>query len=224
MFRDADRAHAGAAAAVGDAEGFVQIQVTDIGADVAGRGESDLRVHVGPVHVNLTAIVVNRGADVFDRCFENTVGGWVSDHQRGENIAVRFSFGFEIGDIDVAVFIAGHGHDFEPTHRRAGRIGAVGAGGNEANVPGVIATRFVVSTDREESRVFALRTRVGLERDGGKSRDLAEPGFEIGEEFLVTARLFGRSEGMQLTELGPRHGKHLAGGIELHRARAERDH
>jgi hypothetical protein len=36
----ADRAHARAAAAVRDAEGLVQVQVADVGADVAGRGQS----------------------------------------------------------------------------------------------------------------------------------------------------------------------------------------
>jgi hypothetical protein len=34
---DADRAHAGAAAAVRDAEGLVQVEVADVGAVVAGR-------------------------------------------------------------------------------------------------------------------------------------------------------------------------------------------
>ena len=34
---DADRAHARAAAAVRDAEGLVQVEVADVGADVAGR-------------------------------------------------------------------------------------------------------------------------------------------------------------------------------------------
>ena len=33
----ADRAHARTAAAVRDAEGLVQVEVTDVGADVAGR-------------------------------------------------------------------------------------------------------------------------------------------------------------------------------------------
>ena len=60
----ADRAHAGAAAAVGDAEGLVQVEVADVGPDVAGAGEADLGVHVGPVHVDLPAGVVDDLADV----------------------------------------------------------------------------------------------------------------------------------------------------------------
>ena len=58
---DADRPHAGAAAAVRDAEGLVQVEVADVGADVARAAEADLRVHVGAVHVDLAAVLVDDG-------------------------------------------------------------------------------------------------------------------------------------------------------------------
>src|SRR6185312_4305587 len=61
---DADRSHAGAAAAVRDAEGLVQVDVADVGADVAGAAEADLRVQVGAVHVDLAAVLVDDGADL----------------------------------------------------------------------------------------------------------------------------------------------------------------
>jgi hypothetical protein len=56
MFRDADRANARTAAAVGDTKGLVQIQMANIGADVAGTAKADLRIHVRAVHVNLAAV------------------------------------------------------------------------------------------------------------------------------------------------------------------------
>ena len=62
--RDADRAHARAAAAVRDAERLVQVEVADVGADVAGPAEADLRVHVGAVHVHLAAVLVDDRADL----------------------------------------------------------------------------------------------------------------------------------------------------------------
>ena len=46
---DADGADARAAAAVGDAERLVQVQVGDVGAVVAGAAHADLGVHVGSV-------------------------------------------------------------------------------------------------------------------------------------------------------------------------------
>ncbi len=63
---DADRAHAGTAAAVRDAERLVQIEVADVGADVAGAAEADLRVHVGAVHVDLPAVLVDDLDDLLD--------------------------------------------------------------------------------------------------------------------------------------------------------------
>jgi len=37
----------------------------------------------------------------------------------------------------------------------------------------------MVGADDEEAGVFALGAGVGLQRDGGKAGDLAEPGVEI---------------------------------------------
>jgi hypothetical protein len=221
---DADGPHAGAAAAVRDAEGFVEVEVADVGTDVTGGREADLGVHVGAVHVNLAAERVDVGADVFDGGFENAVGGRVGDHRGGEILGVFVGLGLEVGDVDVAVGVAGDGDDRVSAHGGAGGIGAVGAGGDEADVAVTLAARLVEGADDEEAGVFALRAGVGLEGDGGEAGDLGEPGFEVGEELRVALGLVGGGEGVELTELGPGDGEHLAGGVELHRARAERDH
>ena len=55
------RADAGAAAAVGDAERLVQVEVADVGAEPAGLGQADERVEVGAVDVHLPAGVVDDG-------------------------------------------------------------------------------------------------------------------------------------------------------------------
>ena len=83
----ADRAHARAAAAVRDAERLVQVEVADVGADVARAGEADLRVHVRAVHVDLAAVLVDDLADLADRLLEHAVRRGVGDHQRGEVVA-----------------------------------------------------------------------------------------------------------------------------------------
>ena len=56
--RHRDRAHARSAAAVRDAEGLVQVQVADVGAEVAGPRHPDHGVHVGAVEVDLAAVPV----------------------------------------------------------------------------------------------------------------------------------------------------------------------
>src|SRR2546428_436977 len=72
MFRHADRSNASPPAAVRNAESFVQIQMANIRADVAGPAKADLRVHVCAIHVNLTAMRMNDLADFPDRCFKNS--------------------------------------------------------------------------------------------------------------------------------------------------------
>ena len=99
---DADRSHAGTAAAVRDAERLVQVQVADVGADVRRAAEADLRVHVGAVHVHLAAVLVDDLADALDVLLEDAVRRRVGDHQRGEVLRVRLRLRLEIGDVDVA--------------------------------------------------------------------------------------------------------------------------
>ncbi len=82
----------------------------------------------------------------------------------------------------------------------------------------------VVRADREQPRVLALRAGVRLQRHRGEAGDLGEPGLELREHLVVALRLVGRGERVELAELRPRHRDHLGRGVELHRARAERDH
>ena len=79
----ADGADAGTAAAVGDAEGFVQVQVAHIRAKVGGATQPHLGVHVGPVHVHLAAVGVDDVADLPNARLKHPVGGGIGDHQGG---------------------------------------------------------------------------------------------------------------------------------------------
>src|SRR5947209_18549810 len=78
-----------------DTKSFVQVEMANVGADIAGTTETDLGVHVRAVHVNLAAVGMNHVANLADRGFENAVGGRVGDHERGEIILVRVRFGAE---------------------------------------------------------------------------------------------------------------------------------
>ncbi len=62
-----DRADARTAPAVRDAERLVQVEVRDVGAELAGLGEADERVEVGAVDVDLAAGVVHERADLAHR-------------------------------------------------------------------------------------------------------------------------------------------------------------
>ena len=128
MFGDANRPHAGSAAAVRNAEGLVEVEVANVGADVGRTAEADLRVHVRAVHIDLAAAVVYNFANLRDALLEDAVGGGISDHEGGEIAGVSLGLGAQIGQVNVALRVAGDGDDLQTGHGRAGRVGAVGGG------------------------------------------------------------------------------------------------
>src|SRR5262249_34721822 len=153
---DADRAHSGAAAAVGDAEGLVQVQVADIGADRARRGQADLGVHVRAIHVYLPAVLVNDLADFLDAFFKHAVRAGVGDHQAREVLRVLRGLHLQVRNLHVALVIAGDRDDLHAGYHRRGRVGAVRRVGDEAGGPVHVAARLVIGPDREQTGVFAL--------------------------------------------------------------------
>ena len=84
MRLDADRSHARAAAAMRDAERLVQIEMRDIGAVIAGPRQADLRVQIGAVEIDLSAMAVNDVADVADVLLEHAMRRGIGDHDGGE--------------------------------------------------------------------------------------------------------------------------------------------
>ena len=113
----------------------------------------------------------------------------ISDHQRGEIARVLVGFGAQIGKIDVAIFQRRRRDDFEAGHDRAGGIGSVGRGGDEADVAMRFAARRVIFANGEQAGVFALRAGVGLQRDRRETGDFRQPVLQLLAHFRVAARL-----------------------------------
>ena len=189
MLGHADGPHARPAAPVRYAKSLVQIQVANIRADEAGRGEPDLGIHVGSIHVHLAAVGMDNGADVHDGGFEYAVRAGIGHHETGQILCVRRRLGLQIRHINVAVPIAGHRNDFHPCHGRARRVGAVRRGGDQANIPVLLAARFMVGADDQQAGVFALRAGIRLQGNSRKARDGFQPVFQVLEQDLVTSRL-----------------------------------
>ncbi|MCY1217590.1 hypothetical protein D9M72_295080 [compost metagenome] len=78
--------------------------------------------------------------------------------------------------------------------------------------------------DGQQARVLALRARVGLQADARVAGRFAQPGAQLRVELGVALQLVGGREGVDVGELGPGDGDHLAGRVELHGAAAQRDH
>ena len=224
MFGDADGSNAGSAAAVGDAEGFVEVEMADIRADAAWGGEAELGVEIGSVHVDLTTVLVREAADLGDGFFKHAMGGGVSDHEGSDFLAMALKLGAEVTEVDVALVIAGDGDDLETDHDGAGGVGAVGGGGDKADVTVALIVGEMVTADGEKAGVFALRASIGLERDGVEAGAFGQPGLQLGEELTVALGLCGGGKGVEGIHLRPAQGQHFGGGIQLHGAGAEGDH
>src|SRR5580704_14861727 len=77
---DADRAHAGATAAMRNTERLVQVEMADIGAVVAGPRQSDLRIQIRTVEIDLPTMAMHDVADFADVLFEYAMGRGIGDH------------------------------------------------------------------------------------------------------------------------------------------------
>jgi len=153
----------GPPATVWDAERLVQVEVADVGAEVKGSHQADLRVHVGAVHVDLAAVLVHDPADLHDRLLEHAVRARVGHHQCTQLFLVLSRLGPQIGDVDVAALVAGDDHHLHAAHRRTRRVGAVCRLRNQTDVALFLAARAVVGADHQQAGVLALRPGVGLQ-------------------------------------------------------------
>jgi hypothetical protein len=228
VLRHTDGAHAGAATAVRDGEGLVQVEVAHVGADVAGAREAHLCVHVGAVHVHLAAVGVDRAQMSLMDLLKHAVRGRVGDHEAAQRLSlVLLGLGAEVGHIDVARSSHLTTTTSMPGHHRAGGIGAVGRGGDQRRCCGdrfALRLRWYWSDD-QQSGVFALRARVGLERDGIEAGDLAQRIFSVAlktSDSLWSDRA-ARTDGCWRTR-ARLIGVQLAGGVQLHGAGARGYH
>jgi hypothetical protein len=159
----ADGTNARSTTAVRDAEGLVQVQMADIGTDEPRRRQPHLGIEVGAVHVDLPTGLMDQGTDVLDGRLEHAMGARIGDHQARQRVAVLVDLGPEIRDVDVAVAIAGDRDDRHADHDRAGGIGAMGTGRDEADLAMTFSPGLVPGPDHQQPSVFPLGPRIGLE-------------------------------------------------------------
>ena len=130
----------------------------------------------------------------------------------------------EVGKVDVPRLVAADDDDAQAHHLCARRIGAVRRGRNQADIALGLAARGVIVADGEQAGVFTLCAGIRLQRHARKAGDLGEHLLQLTQHRARAARLLGRRERMQRRELGPRERHQLRRGVQLHGARAERNH
>ena len=99
------RTDARTAATVWDTECFVQVQVRNVRTPLAWLCETDQRIHVCAVRINLTAMLMDDVADFDDVLFEHTVRRRIRDHQSRQTIRILLSVQADVFHVDVAVGI-----------------------------------------------------------------------------------------------------------------------
>ena len=173
---NANGAYAGSAAAMRDAKRLVQIEVADVAAKLTGGGNADQGVHVGTIHIHASAMRMHQRAQLFHLRLEHAVGAGVSDHHAGQVGTVLFALGFQVGHVHIAIGVACGDHHSQARHVGAGRVGAMGAAGDQADVAMGLALGLEEGLDDQQPSVFTLRARIGLQADAGVARGLAQPG------------------------------------------------
>src|SRR5262245_18097824 len=156
MTGNCNRTHPWSATPVGNAKRLVQIQMTDIRADVAGPTNPNLRIHIRAIHIDLAAVGMNDLANAPDIGLEYPVRGWVGQHQGRQPLPMLRSLGFKVLQIYIALCIAGHGHNRHPDHGRAGWIGSMSRDGDEADVAMKFALAPMICPDNHQSRILPL--------------------------------------------------------------------
>ena len=207
-----------------NAKSLVQIQVTDVATKFTRRSDTDQGVHVGAVDVDAPTVGVHQCAQLLDLGFEDAVRAGVGDHRRRQVLAVLFAFRLQIGHVHITVGVAGRHHYLQTRHGSARRVGAVGARRNQADVAMTLPVILLIGANRQQAGVFPLRAGIRLQADASVTGGLTEPVAQLGIELTVTLELLGRCKRVHGGELGPGDRDHLAGGVELHGATAERNH
>ncbi len=156
MLRYRDGPDPRTATAVRDAEGLVQVEMGDIATELAWFGQSEQGVEIGAIQIDLTAVFVHQVAQWRDRVLVGAVGGRVGDHQRGKIMCVLRALDPQVVQIDRSVVGCAYDHDAQSGHHGGGRIGAVRAGRDQADVATRVAVRPVVAADGEQAGQLAL--------------------------------------------------------------------
>ena len=111
-----DRADAGPTPAVRDAEGLVQVEMADVCTEAAGLRQTEQRIEVGAIHINLAARGMHQLTQLDDSFFEHPVGRWIGHHDRCQLITMLGDLGTKVVQVHRAISGCLDDHDLEASH------------------------------------------------------------------------------------------------------------
>ena len=207
-----------------DAEGLVQVQVADIPADIARTRQTDHRVHIRPVDIDLPTVIMGDLGHLGHGFLEYAVGRGIGDHATGKVLAVLLRLGAEVIQINVTIGRCLDDDHLPADHIGAGGVGAMGRHGDQADVAMPLPVGTVIGRNRQKAGIFPLRARIRLHGNRIIPRDVTKLGRQVVDHMLVTKRLILRHKRVDHRKLAPADGHHLRSRIQLHRAGPQRDH
>ncbi|MNY08856.1 hypothetical protein D3C86_1417320 [compost metagenome] len=80
MFSHTDRTNSRTTTTVRNCEGLMKIQVTNVCPDITRTCESNLRIHIRTIHIDLSAVIVCQLCNFFDIRIEESISRRISDH------------------------------------------------------------------------------------------------------------------------------------------------
>ena len=98
---------------MGNTKRLMEIEVADIGSNIAETAEADHGIHIGSVDIDLPPVGMDDLANAPHAGLKHAVGRGIGQHQGRQSVSVLSRFGFQIRDIHISVPIAGdddHGH------------------------------------------------------------------------------------------------------------------
>ena len=122
MRSNPNRPYTRPAAAMRNTKGFMQIEMADVRAKIPRPTESDLRIHVSPIQIDLSTVLVDQLAYLANSLLENPVGTRISHHEGRQIFSMQRGLGPQVGDVDVPIVQAGHRHHTHSCHYSTRRI------------------------------------------------------------------------------------------------------
>src|SRR5258706_572948 len=99
MLAHADGSHARPSAAMRNAEGFVEVQMANVHAQLPGTAKADQGIQIRAIHIYLTAAPVNHVDYLAECLFKDAVRGRVRHHESSKTISIFPGLCFQIAQI-----------------------------------------------------------------------------------------------------------------------------
>ena len=92
MFRYADRTNTRPPSSMRNCKGFMQIEMAYIRPYFPRTGKAYLGIHIGSIHIDLSAVIMNKINDIHYIFIKETISGRISNHERRKIFPVLLYF------------------------------------------------------------------------------------------------------------------------------------